>query len=91
MHDLIFFEKRSTPKVIGKGKPFTAPEGYGKQTKRRPATEEEEKVIARGDWLRVDESGTKGGQPGYKRTKMKGREHLLNDFLTKHGARKPKQ
>lgn len=77
-HDLIFFEKRSTPKVIGTGKPFKAPESYGKQTRRRPATAEEEKKIARGDWLRVDQSGKKGGQPGYKKTRMAGREHLVH-------------
>lgn len=78
-HDLIFFEKRSTPKVVSKGQPFTAPESYGKQTKRRPATEEEEKIIARGDWVRVDQSGHKGGEDGYKKTRMKGREHLVHD------------
>lgn len=76
-HDLIFFEKRSTPKVVSAGASFTAPESYGRQTRRRAATAEEEKVIARGDWLRVDQSGKKGGQPGYKKTKMAGREHLV--------------
>ena len=78
-HDLIFFEKRSTPKVVSQGQPFQAPEAYGKQTKRRPATEAEEKTIARGDWVRVDQSGKKGGEDGYKKTKMKGREHLVHD------------
>ena len=77
-HDLIFFEKRSTPKVIRRATPFTAPESYGRQTKRRPATPEEEKIIARGDWLRVDQSGKKGGDDGYKKTRMKGREHLVH-------------
>lgn len=76
-HDLIFFEKRSTPKVVSKGQKFRAPESYGKQTRRRPATEEEEKQIANGQWVRVDQSGTKGGQPGYKKTRMKGKQHLL--------------
>jgi len=76
-HDLIFFEKRSTPKVIGRGKPFIAPKTYGKQTRRRPATPDEEKIIARGDWLRVDQSGNKGGAEGYKKTRMVGREHLV--------------
>ena len=76
-HDLIFFERRSTPKVVKTGTPFTAPESYGKQTRRRPATEAEEKVIARGEWVRVDQSGKKGGEPGYKKTRMKGRKHLV--------------
>lgn len=90
-HDLIFFEKRSTPKVVSKGQPFRAPESYGKQTKRRPATEEEEKTIARGDWVRVDQSGKKGGEDGYKKTRMKGREHLvqsgMNAYLEHFGVR----
>lgn len=78
-HDLIFYEARSTPKVVRKGEsPENVPESYGKQTKRRAATEDEEKVIARGDWLRVDESGKKGGEDGYKKTRMKGREHLVH-------------
>lgn len=94
-HDLIFFEKRSTPKVVDKGADFEAPESYGKQTSRRAATEEEEKVIARGDWLRVDQSGKKGGEDGYKKTRMKGREHLVQssvddrteDFLAHYGVK----
>lgn len=91
-HDLIFFEKRSTPKVVSRGAKFEAPESYGKQTKRRAATEDEEKVIARGDWLRVDEDGKKGGEPGYKKTKMPGREHLVqsedsDDSLVHYGVK----
>ncbi len=77
-HELIFFEKRSTPKVVSKGMKFKAPESYGKQTRRRAATPEEEKQIANGQWVRVDQSGKKGGQPGYKKTKMPGREHLIH-------------
>ena len=78
-HDLIFFEKRSTPKIVLRGEHLDkVPEAYGKQTKRRFATEEEEKQIARGDWVRVDENGKKGGEDGYKKTKMAGREHLVH-------------
>lgn len=77
-HDLVFYEKRSTPKVVKKGERVeNPPASYGKQTKRRAATEEEEKTIARGDWVRVDEKGTKGGEDGYKKTQMPGRQHLL--------------
>jgi hypothetical protein len=77
-HDLVFYEKRSTPKVVKKGERVeNPPASYGKQTKRRAATQAEEKVLASGQWLRVDESGKKGGEDGYKETKMPGREHLL--------------
>lgn len=66
-HDLIFYLNRNTPKVVARGaSPGAVPHGYGPQTKRRPATEEEEKVIARGDWLRVNKGGKKPGEPGYK-------------------------
>lgn len=80
-HDLIFFENRSTPKVVAKGMPFRGHSLYGKQTKRRAATEEEEKQIINGEWVRVDEKGNKGGQPGYKKTQMKGREHLVHELI----------
>ncbi len=65
-HDLIFFANRNTPKVVPKGKQFKAPAGYGKVTKRRPATAKEEKVIARGDWLRVDVHSNTPGDGKYK-------------------------
>ena len=83
-HDLIFFEKRSTPKVVKRGERFVAPESYGKQTRRRPATADEEEWMRKnpGKWLRVDQSGKKGGQPGYKKTRMKGREHLVQSGMT---------
>jgi hypothetical protein len=74
-HDLIFFEKRSTPLVVSKG---AAPssnsnytEKYGKQTSRRAATAEEEKKIAKGDWVQVDSKGHKSGEDGYKKTQYR--------------------
>jgi hypothetical protein len=33
--------------------------------KRRPATEDEEKMIARGEWVRVTPSGKKPNDRGY--------------------------
>lgn len=77
-HDLIFYANRSTPKVVSAGAKAPEPKkGYGKQTKRRAATASEEKTISSGQWLRVDQKGKKGGQPGYKKTRMPGREHLV--------------
>lgn len=71
-HDLIFFEKRSTPMVVSRGaKPETNSNytpSYGKQTIRRAASAEEEKTISSGAWLRVDSKGKKGGSEGYKKT-----------------------
>lgn len=65
-HDLIFYVNRNTPKVVPKGSsPGKVPEGYGAQTKRRPATADEEKIIAKGGWLRVNKGGKKPGQNGY--------------------------
>lgn len=66
-HDLIFYLNRNTPKVVPRGaSPGAVPQGYGPQTKRRPATEDEEKVIARGDWLRVNKGDKRPGEPGYR-------------------------
>jgi len=70
-HDIIFVENRRTPVVRPKGKPYEAKPSEGKITKRRPATAEEEKVIARGDWVRVNEKGDKPGDSGYKSKKSK--------------------
>ncbi len=81
-HDLIYFEKRSTGLVVAHGAaPSTNsnynPETYGKQTSRKKATAAQEAKIAKGDWVPEDENGVATGQPGHKKTQMKGREHLL--------------
>jgi hypothetical protein len=71
-HDLIFYSKRSTPKVVAQGaSPGKVPEGYGKVTKRRAATEKEERVIARGKWVRVDEKARTPSDSDYKVTKYR--------------------
>lgn len=65
-HDLVFYSNRSTPKVVSKGEKPTPKQGWGKQTKRRAATAEEEKTIASGKWLRVDQQGDKPSSASYK-------------------------
>lgn len=71
-HDLVFYSKRSTPKVVTKGAdPGKVPEGYGKVTKRRAATEQEERVIAKGKWVRVDEKARTPSDSNYKVTKYR--------------------
>ncbi len=47
-HDLIFYANRSTPEVVPKGAEGKKKKGYGKQTKRRAATADEEKTISTG-------------------------------------------
>jgi hypothetical protein len=70
-YDLVFYANRSTPQVLKSGEDPKPKKGYGKQTKRRPATEEEVKKINRGDWLRVDEKGNKPTSKGYKKTQYR--------------------
>lgn len=71
-HDLVFYSKRSTPKVVTKGAdPGKVPEGYGKVVKRRAASEQEERVIAKGKWVRVDEKGSTPSDSSYKTTKYR--------------------
>lgn len=70
-HDVIFLENRRTPKVVSKGARYQPKPSEGRITKRRAATADEEKVIARGDWVRVNERGEKPGDPGYMRKKSK--------------------
>lgn len=65
-HDLVFYSNRSTPKVVSKGEKPEPKQGWGKQTKRRAATADEEKTIASGRWLRVDEQGDKPSSSSYK-------------------------
>lgn len=70
-HDLVFYENRSTPLVVTRGgKAPTNPE-YGKQVRRRAATDAEERIIARGDWVRVDQAGRKPSDAGYRTSKMR--------------------
>lgn len=67
-HDLVFYSNRSTPHIVHRDAPSIPKEGYGQQTLRRHATEEEEKEIAKGKWLRVDELGNRPSHPNYKKT-----------------------
>jgi hypothetical protein len=65
-HRLIWLENRNTPKVLPSGsKPYQPKPSEGKVVKSRPATEQEEKEIARGDWIRVDRHGRRPGHPNY--------------------------
>lgn len=93
-HDMIFFEKRSTAKVVSKGASFTAPPSYGKQTRRRPATPEEETQIAAGKWVSTDQGGKKAGQAGRKKTqlrpglmKQKSAAELLPELRERYGRK----
>jgi len=67
-HDLIWYKNRRTPEVVFTGRPGTkggAGTAAGPVIKRRPATEDEEKMIARGEWVRVTPSGKKPNDRGY--------------------------
>lgn len=66
-HDVLFLENRRTPKVVPRGKKYTPKPSEGRIVKRRKATADEEKTIAKGDWLRVAKDGKKPSDPGYKR------------------------
>jgi len=70
-HDLIWWSNRRTPSVVPKGKPAAEVRkpSYGKVTKRRKATAAEEKQIANGQWVRVNENGDRPGDPNYKKKK----------------------
>ena len=55
-HDLVFYENRSTPKVVKRGdKVETMPASFGAPTHRRPATSDEEAQITHGQWVRTEE------------------------------------
>jgi len=75
-HDLLFLENRRTPKVVPRGQRYTPKPSEGRITKRRHATKDEERVIARDDWLRVNQDGKKPGQPGYMDRRSKVRPQL---------------
>jgi len=68
-HDLIFYENRRTPEVVAtgakgkKGGPGTA---AGKVVKRRAATKDEERIIAGGNWVRVNFKGSTPSDKNYK-------------------------
>ena len=70
-HDLVWLENRRTPKVVKKGEKYEPTDAEGKITRRAPASEQDEKDIASGDWVRKNEHGDKPGDPGYKRKKSK--------------------
>lgn len=75
-HDLIFLTNRRTPKVVPKGEKYEPTEAEGKIESRRAATEEEEKTIANGDWLRVNSNGDTPGDSNYMNKKSKVRPQL---------------
>ena len=57
-HRLVWYEGRNTPKVTTPGKtPKPSANSNKKVVKSRMATAEEEKKIAKGQWLRVDKNG----------------------------------
>lgn len=59
-HRLVWYEGRNTPKVLAAGKKEPSKPTAGskkKVVKSRAATAEEEKKIAKGQWLRVDKNG----------------------------------
>lgn len=70
-HDLIFYENRSTPQVVSRGASGKPKKGYGRQTRRRAATAEEERQIRAGQWVRVDQGGNKPSSGKYKRTRYR--------------------
>lgn len=73
-HDLVFFRRRSTPQVVDRGDPARPKKGYGRQSSRRHATADEEKVIDSGRWLRVDEAGTRPSSSTYKVSRYRTRQ-----------------
>ena len=74
-HKLVWFTKRSTPMVLPADQPVPGkderPEGYGDVEGYRKCTEDEEKQIARGDWVRISKDGSKPGDPNYKRSQYR--------------------
>lgn len=65
-HRLVWLENRNTPKVLPAGSPPYKPKpSEGKVVKTRAATEQEEKDIASGGWVRVDRHGRRPGHPNY--------------------------
>lgn len=71
-HDLIWYENRRTPEVVprgGAGKKGGPNTAAGRVIKRRAATADEEKQIAKGGWLRLTPSGKKPSDPNYKSDK----------------------
>lgn len=74
--DILFLENRRTPKIVKRGERYQPKPSEGRITKRRHATEDEEKVIRRGGWLRVNERGEKPGDSGYMKKKSKVRPQL---------------
>ena len=88
-YDLVFYSNRSTPQVVRSGAKATAKKGYGKQTRRRKATAEEAKTIAKGKWVRVDSKGNKPTSSKYKasgyRKKLGAKRRATNAKLRKKG------
>ena len=64
-HRLIWLSNRNTPKVVPVGTTYTPKPSEGTIVKSRPATADEEKVIAKGGWVRVDKKGRKPSDKSY--------------------------
>jgi hypothetical protein len=88
-HDLVFFERRSTPQVVEHDATARTKKGYGAQSSRRPATAEEEVEIAQGRWLRVDEAGRRPASSQYRisrfRTRLGAKRQRTNKRLKDEG------
>ena len=80
-HELVWLENRRTPKVVSEGAKYEPTEAEGKIVRRRKANAEEEKTIAKGDWVRVNEHGDKPSDSGYKRKKSKVRPQKNTNSL----------
>ena len=86
-HDLIFYKNRSTPEVVPRGAKGN-PDSDDVFSSRRQATAEEEEWMRNnpGKWLRVDEKGNKPSSDSYKKTRKKGRAHLVRHTEMKMGS-----
>lgn len=82
-HDLLFLENRRTPKVVSKGAKYEPKPSEGKIVRRREATADEERTIANGGWVRVNEKGKKPGQSGYmdKKSKVRPQHNAVEDAV----------
>lgn len=64
-HRLIWLANRNTPKVVKAGKNYTPKPSEGSVVKSRMANAAERRIIAKGDWVRVDKNGKTPSSPGY--------------------------
>lgn len=78
-HDAVFLSGRRTPKIVKRGERYRPSEAEGRIVKRRPCTQEEERTIRNGGWVRVNVDGKRPGDPGYKDRKSKIRPNLSTE------------